>query len=165
MRELLDANVRKTVEALPFTSEGYNRAKSILEDKYGKESEIIKAYSRGLTPDKVGECWLRGPSWLSNQSKWPKQPEVSENPENVKEQAKTKHEKQLLAKEVEEEPNVTTETLLAKYASYWKLLRVTAFVKSGEGEGSLTTEEFQAAERFWITQAQFSQPLQSSQSS
>ena len=31
LRELLDAKVRRTVEALPFTPEGYNRAKSILQ--------------------------------------------------------------------------------------------------------------------------------------
>jgi hypothetical protein len=29
------------VQALPFTSEGYNRAKSILQYRYGKQSEII----------------------------------------------------------------------------------------------------------------------------
>ena len=48
LRELLQPKVRKTVEALPFTSEGYNRAKSILKDKYGKESEIIKAYTKQI---------------------------------------------------------------------------------------------------------------------
>ena len=40
--------VRKSIEALPFTPEGYNRAKSILVDKYGKESEIVKAYSKEI---------------------------------------------------------------------------------------------------------------------
>ena len=44
LRELLELKVRKTVEALPFTSEGYNRAKSILQDRYGNEAEIVKAY-------------------------------------------------------------------------------------------------------------------------
>ena len=38
--------IRPKVEALPFTSEGYNRAKSILESKYGKEYEIVKAYTK-----------------------------------------------------------------------------------------------------------------------
>jgi hypothetical protein len=36
------------VEALPFTSEGYNRAKSILQERYGKQSEIIKAYTKHI---------------------------------------------------------------------------------------------------------------------
>ena len=48
LRELLGPKVKKSVEALPFTSEGYNRAKSVLEDKYGNESEIIKAYTRQI---------------------------------------------------------------------------------------------------------------------
>ena len=32
------------IEGLPFTPEGYNRAKYILEERYGKNSEVIKAY-------------------------------------------------------------------------------------------------------------------------
>ena len=48
LRELLDTNVRKTVEALPFTSEGYVRAKTILEEKYGGKCEIIKAYTKQI---------------------------------------------------------------------------------------------------------------------
>jgi len=45
---LLEAKVRCAVEALPLTSEGYNRAKSILQEKYGKESEVIKAYFKEI---------------------------------------------------------------------------------------------------------------------
>lgn len=48
LRELLCDSVCKTVEALPFTTEGYNRAKSILKEKYGKDSEIIKAYTKQI---------------------------------------------------------------------------------------------------------------------
>ena len=48
LRELLAPKIRHTVEALPFTAEGYNRAKSILQDKFGKESEIVKAYTREI---------------------------------------------------------------------------------------------------------------------
>ncbi len=40
----LSPKVKTVIEGLPFTPEGYNRAKSILEDKYGKNSEVIKAY-------------------------------------------------------------------------------------------------------------------------
>ena len=43
---LLGWKVKSAVEALPFTSEGYNRAKSILQSRYGKESEIVKAYAK-----------------------------------------------------------------------------------------------------------------------
>ena len=48
LRELLDTNARKTLEALPFTGEGYVRAKTILEEKYGKKCEIIKAYTKQI---------------------------------------------------------------------------------------------------------------------
>ena len=40
----LSPKVKTVIEGLPFTPEGYNRAKSILEERYGKNSEIIKAY-------------------------------------------------------------------------------------------------------------------------
>ena len=48
LRELLNAKVKRTVEALPFTAEGYNRAKSILEDRYSNEGEIVKAYTQEI---------------------------------------------------------------------------------------------------------------------
>ena len=44
----MDSKVRRTIEALPFTPEGFNRAKSTLTEKYGKESEIVKAYTREI---------------------------------------------------------------------------------------------------------------------
>ena len=46
--ELLDDRVRKTIEALPHSPEGYNRAKAILEERFGKESEIFKAYLKEI---------------------------------------------------------------------------------------------------------------------
>ena len=48
LRELLGEKVKHTIEALPFTPEGYNRAKSILLDKYGKRSEIAKIHIREI---------------------------------------------------------------------------------------------------------------------
>ena len=44
LQELLSPKVRH-IKTLPFTSEGYNRAKSVL-DKFGKESEIVNSYVR-----------------------------------------------------------------------------------------------------------------------
>jgi len=102
----------------------------------------------------MGELWFRGPKWLSTQEKWPDQPEVTENSENCKERIKPKHEKHLLVK-VKEETNDTRDTLLSKYASYWKLLRVTAFLKRfiyncrnhKKYKGPLMTEEQQRSSR------------------
>lgn len=42
----LGPKVKTPIEGLPFTPEGYNRAKSILEDRYGKDSEVVKAYMK-----------------------------------------------------------------------------------------------------------------------
>lgn len=42
--ELLQPKVCKAVEALLFTSKGYNQDKSILNNRYEKDLEIIKAY-------------------------------------------------------------------------------------------------------------------------
>ena len=47
-RELLHDKMRKVVEALPYSAEGYNRAVAILKEKYGKEREILKAYQSSL---------------------------------------------------------------------------------------------------------------------
>lgn len=45
---LLGPKVKTAVEALPFTAEGYNRAKSILLSNYGKESEVTKTYVKEI---------------------------------------------------------------------------------------------------------------------
>ena len=48
LRELLAPKPRMSIEALPFSAEGYNRAVAILKDKYGKDSEIVKAYNKEI---------------------------------------------------------------------------------------------------------------------
>ena len=83
--------------------------------------------SRSTEPCKMGELWFKGPDWLSCLGKWPQQPEVSETVETAKESVKPKFEKQLLAKE--EKKNPIVDQLLNKYASYQKLLRITAIVR------------------------------------
>ena len=40
--------VRKTIEALPHSPEGYKRAKAILKKRFGKESGIFKAYLKEI---------------------------------------------------------------------------------------------------------------------
>ena len=123
--------------------------------------------SRGTEPCKMGELWFKGPDWRSCPGKWPQQPEVLETVETAKESVKPKFEKQLLAKE--EEKNPIVDQLLNKYASYQKLLRITAIVrrfignckKEAKQKGPLTTEETQAAEKYWIHHAQASQDVKS----
>lgn len=44
LRELLCDKAKRAIEALPYTAEGYNRAVAILKDRFGKDSEVVKAY-------------------------------------------------------------------------------------------------------------------------
>ena len=46
--ELLDPKIKSVVDSLPFTPEGYNRAKVILEERFGKQSEIVKSYVKEI---------------------------------------------------------------------------------------------------------------------
>ena len=44
----MDPKVRSTIDRLPFTTEGYERAKNILKTKYGDDSEIVNAYVQNI---------------------------------------------------------------------------------------------------------------------
>ena len=44
LKELLVPRVRATIDGLPFTSEGYARAKNILKTKYARPSEVANAH-------------------------------------------------------------------------------------------------------------------------
>ena len=48
LRELLIPKVRKLIEGLPYTSEGYERSKAILTSKYGKPSEVANAHIQNI---------------------------------------------------------------------------------------------------------------------
>lgn len=65
LKELVDPKVRSTIDALPFNSEGYLRAKNILTTKCGKESEINAhvtnimslPVTQGANPNKILEFY------------------------------------------------------------------------------------------------------------
>ena len=48
LRELSCEKAKKAIKALPYTAEGYNRAIAILKDRFGKDSEIVKAYVKEI---------------------------------------------------------------------------------------------------------------------
>ena len=48
LKEMLKHKVRNLVDELPFTTEGYERAKNILKSKYGKDSEVANAHIQSL---------------------------------------------------------------------------------------------------------------------
>ena len=48
LKELVDIKVRKLVDGLPFTEDGYHKAKALLEKRYGQTSEVVHAYIRNI---------------------------------------------------------------------------------------------------------------------
>ena len=48
LQELLCEKAKRSIEALPHTLEGYNRAISILKDRFGKESEVVKTFVKEI---------------------------------------------------------------------------------------------------------------------
>lgn len=66
LKELLERHVSKDIDGLPFTEEGYENAKAILEAEYGQSTEIVNAYIKnimelpiiaGANPRKVKEFY------------------------------------------------------------------------------------------------------------
>ena len=48
LKELLEKHVRTDIDGLPFTEEGYQNAKAILETEYGQPTEILNAYVKNI---------------------------------------------------------------------------------------------------------------------
>ena len=48
LKELVEPRVRKGIDGLPFTSEGYERAKNIPQTNYDQTNEIINAYVENI---------------------------------------------------------------------------------------------------------------------
>jgi hypothetical protein len=48
LKELVEIKVRKLIDGVPFTDEGYERAKRLLEKKFGDSSEVVGAYVRNI---------------------------------------------------------------------------------------------------------------------
>ena len=66
LKELLAPSVTTLVDGLPFTTEGYERAKNILKQQYGKASVIAKAHVSNIislpftncsNPNKINEFY------------------------------------------------------------------------------------------------------------
>ena len=48
LKELVESKVRSCIDGLPFSTEGYERAKTILKTKYGRPCEIVHAYMKNI---------------------------------------------------------------------------------------------------------------------
>lgn len=68
VEQLLEPKVRASVDSLPFTTEGYERAKKTSKTDYGKKSEIVNPYLNnivslpsvhGANPNKILEFYQK----------------------------------------------------------------------------------------------------------
>ena len=48
LKEFVVPKVRKIIDGLPFTPEGYEKGKSILKERYGNDGEVEKAYVKDI---------------------------------------------------------------------------------------------------------------------
>ena len=48
LKELVDSKVRDLIDGLPFTADGYQKAKDLLARRYGKTSEFVGTYVRNI---------------------------------------------------------------------------------------------------------------------
>ncbi|XP_048583882.1 uncharacterized protein LOC116607340 [Nematostella vectensis] len=48
LKEYLIHEIRQDIDGLPFTAEGYEKAKTILKEKYGNSSDIINIYIKNI---------------------------------------------------------------------------------------------------------------------
>ena len=111
--------------------------------------------TRGVAPDKLKTFWLKGPSWLSNESDRPERPVILET--NDAKSERNKKEAMLLTEDKAQGAIKSwSEDLLNKFP-YWKLLRITAYMKrfinscrKVHRDGPLTKSEVVEAEEIWV---------------
>ena len=48
LKELVEYHVRADINGSPFTEEGYENVKAIVEAKYGQSTEIVNAYVKNI---------------------------------------------------------------------------------------------------------------------
>ena len=58
LQELLQPKARVKINGLPLNTEGYEKAKIIIKEEYGKTSEVVNAYVNNiLIPSKVNSFY------------------------------------------------------------------------------------------------------------
>lgn len=138
-----------------------NRVKKIVELtdsswKYVPTSENPSDLgTRGAAPDKLTQLWFKGPSWIYDETDNPEQPAIMETDEVKLERGK-KEALMLTEDKAQETLKRLSEGLLNKFP-YWKLLRITAYVRrftdgcrNRRRNGPLTRFEIMEAERTWV---------------
>jgi hypothetical protein len=118
--------------------------------------------SRGASLDKMEKGnWFSGPDWLLDEGEWPKQPKLVTTKRVSEEFKPTVAEPLFSVKRGPDEWDA-----LFEKCSYWKTLRVTAWVlrfkhnalaknrRTKKKSGPLTTEEIASAEDCWVRRIQ-----------
>ena len=111
--------------------------------------------TRGSAPNKLNTFWLKGPSWLSDESDRLEQPAILETAEASAE--RHKREAVLLTEDKAQEAiGSWVEGIVNKFP-YWKLLRITSYMKrfidgcrKARRGGPLTKSEIKEAEETWV---------------
>ena len=58
LQELLQPKARVEINGLPLNTEGYEKAKIVIKEEYGKTSEVVNAYVNNiLIPSKVNSFY------------------------------------------------------------------------------------------------------------
>ena len=111
--------------------------------------------SRGCVGNKLPAEWTDGPDWLTDESKWPQQPEITASSTS---EVEAKPIRDVLKLSIDTSRNGLTG--LEKF-SLWKFLRVMAWVSRFIGncrgknvQGSLTSGEIETRRKFWIKTSQ-----------
>ena len=121
--------------------------------------------SRGIQSNKISANWFKGPDWIASKKDWPTQPEVTENEEITAERITKKEHLGLATTEQQKDNRMN---ILLNKLNYWKLLRVTSFIKrfihncknaGSKISGPLTTDEISNSEVFWLKLVQNSTQL------
>ena len=124
--------------------------------------------TRGVHTSKLGDFWLKGPSWLKSRDDWPEQPEIVEAPEILSEKVTTK----IFASKDNDVSHTGIDTVMDYLLQRFKhdtLLRIIGYImrfvtncKGGKLQGPLSTAEINRAENAWIKLAQKQGPMEDS---
>jgi hypothetical protein len=112
--------------------------------------------TRGISPTKIGDLWLKGPQYLSRPDDWPAQPEITGTADTSQEEVVPKV-KTMMANILESNgANAFIEEMTQRF-HYQKLIRITAWMLRFKHnclreryEGPLQTPELKQAEDAWI---------------
>jgi len=112
--------------------------------------------TRGISPNKIGALWLKGPEYLSRLDDWPTQPEITGTADTSKEEVVPKVKTMMTNIQEVNGINAFIDKMTQRF-NYQKIIRITAWMlrfkrnclKEGY-KGPLQTSELKQAEVAWI---------------